>query len=298
MGLKDVTLETTFTTEDAEDVKALLADEVLELVEGPRKEVLADTMRARVKLIPEGMNGWITITDKNGTIFACHNPKLFVCTQSIVMTEGEDAKESATIRKLTVGEILEAQGEPKVDEETKAERMQVKALKDGKEGWISTKGNAGTVYAESRSSYHSTTTEIELHKTFSSEGADAVKNLAVGHHFQVLEGPKGETTTPQTRAKVKTMKDGTTGWVSIKEDCVRKFLGMYKCTIAVSMHDSCDGADAKVLRELAKGETLELLSGPVFEEGKDTRVRCRSVLHGTVGWVTLKDSNGKRMLAC
>eukprot|EP00929_Paragymnodinium_shiwhaense_P011260 TRINITY_DN11677_c0_g1_i4.p1 TRINITY_DN11677_c0_g1~~TRINITY_DN11677_c0_g1_i4.p1 ORF type:complete len:2111 (+),score=761.37 TRINITY_DN11677_c0_g1_i4:802-6333(+) len=296
---KNVVLESDFASAPSGGkLRELHAEEIVELLEGPRREVLPDTMRARVKIAPEGVTGWITIKDKLSTVYAEQNPKLFTCTQSIALTDGSDVKTSKVLRKLNAMELVEAIGEVVVDDESSVERIECKCLKDGKTGWFTIRGNQGTVYGESKSSFYSTTQPVQLQRGFASENTEVLRELPAGQALTILEGPKGETTSPPTRAKVSALKDGTTGWVTMQDDTVKKFPGFYTVSAVIPMHDTCDATSAKVLRELAKGEHLELLEGPTLEEGKDSRIRCRSVVHGTVGWVTLKESSGKRMLTC
>merc|ERR1712176_326861 len=127
--------------------------EILELIEGPKKEELPDIKRAKVKASKDNAIGWLTLVDKQGTVYAEANQKLYVCTQSIAMTDVQDIKSCKVVRKLAVGEFFEVSGEIAVDKEASVSRIEGKALKDGKSGWITLKGNAGTVYAEQTTKY-------------------------------------------------------------------------------------------------------------------------------------------------
>eukprot|EP00927_Polykrikos_kofoidii_P031606 TRINITY_DN27151_c0_g1_i1.p1 TRINITY_DN27151_c0_g1~~TRINITY_DN27151_c0_g1_i1.p1 ORF type:complete len:2139 (+),score=568.46 TRINITY_DN27151_c0_g1_i1:1-6417(+) len=293
--LTEVNLEKEFKSEGKEVTRTLEEDEILELIEGPRKEVLPDTMRARVKVIPDSSTGWVTVKDRTGLAFAEPNPKLFVCVASVAMTDGGDIRQSKVVRKLAVGELFEVVGDITEDPVTGIERVQGVALKDGRECWITTKGNAGTVYAEAKPNYYSVLREVELQKRFASEDAEVIRTLAPREVFLALEGPKEETTSPEVRAKVVALRDGAVGWISVKESSVKNWTPMYKCIVSTPMHDRLASEGATVLRDVSLGETIELLEGPV-RENNETRMRGRAAKLGTTGWITIRDAEGKRYL--
>merc|ERR1712019_302690 len=108
---------------------------------------------------------------------------------------------------------FEASGGPEVDAETGIARLPGKALQDGKEGWITTRGNAGTVYAEAATKYYSVKKEVELQKKFQSD-SESSRKMDIGETFQLLEGPRDEKAVPEVRAKVRCVKDGSIGWIS------------------------------------------------------------------------------------
>merc|ERR1712061_944882 len=67
-------------------LKTLKAQEIVELIEGPKKEEFPDIKRARVKASKDNAIGWVTLVDRLGTIYAEPNGKLLVCSQSIALT--------------------------------------------------------------------------------------------------------------------------------------------------------------------------------------------------------------------
>merc|ERR1712060_332424 len=54
-------------------------------------------------------------------------------------------------RKLKDGELLEVREWPKLEEKSGLTRMKCKAMTDGSVGWVTTIGNAGTVFVVARS---------------------------------------------------------------------------------------------------------------------------------------------------
>merc|ERR1712151_453737 len=163
-------------------VRTLVEEELLELLEGPRTEMLPDAQRGRVKTSKDEKIGWITFRDRHEVVFAEANAKLYTCSASVAMTDGEDIKSCKVIRKLAVNEFFEASGPAVDDASTGVTRLPGKALSDGKEGWITLKGNAGTVYAEAAAKYYTVRKEVMMEKRFQSAGAagESIRQMEVG----------------------------------------------------------------------------------------------------------------------
>merc|ERR1712080_192544 len=130
-------------------------------------------------------------------------------------------KECSVLRKLVEGETFEMVGD--VMEDNGVCRVEMTALKDGKKGWITTKGNAGTVYAEPSAKSYSVTREVFLNKKFTSsdQPEDVVRTLETAERFQLLEGPREEQSMPEVRVKVRATNDGEVGWITKKADTVK-----------------------------------------------------------------------------
>jgi len=295
---EEVAMDSDFKGEGQAPIRTLKVDEVIELIEGPRKETFPPALRIRVKAVSDGATGWLTAKDQKGVQFAEQDVKYYSCTTSVAMTDDLDIKNCKVIRKLTVGELFTVEEGPNEDKEAGISRVKGKALNDDKEGWITIKGNAGTVYAEASSKHYTMLAEAPLQKKFASEGAEEIRKLAKGEALQVVEGPKEESFPPAVRVKGKALSDGVVGWITLKgSENVKPWQPFYKCLKALPLHDARNAEGAKVLRELAAEEVLELMEGPV-EEGKELRMKGRAEKDGLVGWATIKDSEGKRSLEC
>merc|ERR1712176_442537 len=277
-------------------LRTLKEHEIVELIEGPKKEEFPDIKRAKVKVNKDNAVGWVTLVDRLGTTYAETNKKLYVCSQSIALTDSHDIQKCKVVRKLAVGEFFEVSGDVVVDGESGVSRVEGKALKDGLTGWITSKGNAGTNYAEPTTKYFSVTSEVNLEKKMMTAGAESIRKLEVGEAFQLLEGPKVEKVPSEMRLKVRCMSDKQIGWISQLKGAVKTWTGMYKCISKVNLEDTKAGGEgATVVKELVQGENLEHIEGP-HEEGKAIRLKCKSMKGGSVGWVTLKDEAGKKYL--
>lgn len=276
--------------------RTLKPDEVLELLEGPRTQAVARTVRIRVTTGPEKVSGWLTVKDKHGTVFAQADQKTYCCLTSVALTDVQDMKDCKVVRKLVVGELIAVTEGPVVEKEG-VSRVKGKCLADGLEGWLTTKGNAGTVYAEASSKHYTIVQEVALQSRFQSVGAEAVRQLAAGEIVQVMEGPKEEAVAPEVRAKVRSVLDNTAGWVSVKAPAVQKWNSFYKCLVASPLHETSQVSEASApVRELSAGEVLEFLEGPALD-GDTMRIKCRAKKDGAIGWAALR-SEGKKLLSC
>merc|ERR1712000_479375 len=129
-----------------------------------------------------------------------------------------DIKDCKVLRKLDRGEVLSVLEGPIEDGNSGVQRIRVSATKDKAEGWVTVKGNAGSVYCEETGKSYNVTREVALQKSFPSESAE-VRMLAAGEAIEFLEGPREEKSEPVMRVKGRAVSDGKIGWLSMKGDC-------------------------------------------------------------------------------
>lgn len=252
--------------------------------------------RAKGKAMVDDALGWVTLQDGKGTTFVEKSDKYYSCTTSVAMTDAQDIKDCKVVRKLVVGELILTLGTATSEGDSGISRINGRALKDGVEGWITVKGNAGTVYVEPSSKYYSVLQEVELTKKFASQGSESVRTLKEGEAFLVLDGPREERFEPEKRVRVRAQRDQALGWISLKGANVKPWTAMYKAIKVQPLQDARVSEGATDVRELALRETVEHLEGPVMEAGA-LRMRCRAQKDGAIGWVTIKDGEGKTLLA-
>lgn len=251
-------------------------------------------IRVKGKANSDSALGWFTAKDKKGTIFAEADSKYFACISSVAMTDNQDIKDCKVLRKLAVGELFTVEEGPTEQKEAGITRVLGKSLKDEQVGWITVKGNAGTVYAEASGKHFCILRDVPLTKKFpSSNPGEEVRVLLKGEAMQALEGPKEETFTPEVRVKVKAMSDGMVGWMTLKSNNVKPWTPYYKCKAEATVHDALAVEGAKELRQAEVGESFELMEGPT-QDGGLLRMKARAEKDGILGWVTIKDAEGKR----
>jgi len=291
--VSDAVLEKEFQSDKANSVRTVKADEVLELIEGPRQEVLGSVMRLRGKASSDGKVGWFTMKDQNGTEFAAQGGKFYTCTTTVAITDSFDIKECKVLRKLLVGEVFVVSEGPTADD-SGVSRVKGKSTKDDMEGWITIKGNAGTTYAKVADKLYTIKKDVAMHSGFSSNSKDSIRTLAAEEGVEVLEGPREEKFQPVNRMKVRASSDRAVGWVTLKGDSFRSWRSTYKSVKAASLYTS-KGLKEAVARETAVAELFDVLEGPVDVAG-DMWVKVQAKKDALVGWAPLKNDEGIRLL--
>lgn len=291
-------MERDFKSEGLEPIRTLKPYEIFELLEGPRKETFAPAIRVRGKASKDGVTGWITAKDKKGVVFAEPDAKYYACVGTVAMTDALDIKKCKVVRKLVVGEMFTLLEGPNEDKDAGITRVRGKCCSDDAEGWITIKGNAGTTYAEASSKHYTVLQDVPLQKKYGSNSPDQalVRTLEKDEAIEALDKPKEEVFAAESRIKGRALADGAVGWITLKGDNMKNWSPYYKCKKAVPMHKGAVIEEEMVVRELAVGEVVEFIEGP-RTEGKDVRIKARSEKDGAVGWVTIKDGEGKEFLA-
>merc|ERR1711865_249918 len=143
---------------ESKTLRRLEVGEVVELLEGPQEEESVKVMRLKVKVLKDDLEGWVTRSGNQGTLFLEEGGNVFKVVAETIMTDGfsldgSDAKASTkklkdTTRKLKVGELVEVREWPSKEEKSGLMRMKCRTRADGLTGWVTTVGNQGTVYLE------------------------------------------------------------------------------------------------------------------------------------------------------
>ena len=126
-------------------VRKLDVNEILELIEGPIKEI-NKVVRVKCRAMKDGAIGWATATGSNGVVFVEQKRVHFQVKTSTTLTDVLSAKACTSLRQLKEGELLEVFVWEKIDPTTGLRRLKGRALKDGSVGWATIEGNGGTVH--------------------------------------------------------------------------------------------------------------------------------------------------------
>jgi len=207
-------------------------------------------------------------------------------------------KDCKVLRKLDKGEVLMVLEGPIDDEAAGVSRIRAKAAKDDMEGWVTTKGNAGSVYATESGRTYVVTSKTPLQNRFNSEFAKDVRTLEEGETIELLEGPKEEKAEAPLRVHGRSSTDGKVGWVSLKKGVMKLWSANYRCVEAAGITSELDSSKGEV-RSLEKGETFELLEGPKVESATGAlRMKGVAAKDAATGWVTISGSDGKSLMEC
>lgn len=272
---------------DSEKLKDLQPGDVLEMLEGPRKEEPPEVLRMRGKTSKDGKNGWVTFREASGE--ECFKlAKLLVCKQSIALTTSFDIATGKALRKLDVGEALDLLEGPNEDSVRSLSRVKVLAKKDGKEGWVTVKGNQGTSYTEESDKHYVCIRPVSLEKTFPSGSAE-VRRIEEEEVFEALEAPKAEKKEGIERCRGRTLTDGTEGWFTMSS--CSAWTPAYKCLSSTVLNDGPEiSEEAKTLRKLDVGELLEAVDTPVLEKSAGLlRLQLRAQKDNLMGFATLRN---------
>jgi len=292
---EDAVLEAAFQS-GSEEVRKMRAGEVLEALEGPRREPAIVKERVKGKAVKDGKIGWVTLKDGQGSHLEL--TKLLVCKSVVAITTAFDIKDGKAIRKLKEGEVLELIEEGKEDEERKFTRLKVKTKSDDKEGWVTKAGNQGTTFVEESETHYVCTKRTKLDCSFGS-GMTAHRDLEEGEIFEVFEGPETETLngSERVRGRVSFGEDALEGWFSLTRHNVQPWAPRYKCKLGTVIHNNLEISGAKAVRRLEVGEELEALEVPAQEKKTGVmRVKARAEKDGAVGYVTVKGNQGTVIL--
>jgi len=290
----EVQLQSGFESLSSE-VKRLQQGEVVELLEGPRKESPLEVQRVRGRAMLDSGSGWVTLKDPQGNAFL-ELAKVLVCTLGIALTPEFDIKVGKPIRKLDTGDTMEIIGETREDEGHKMSRVNVRTHRDKKEGWVTIKGNQGSSFVEESQRHFACKMDVPLEQRFEC-GSALSRTLKAGELFEVEEGPRTETQAGRSRMKGRNLSDGAEGWFTGPNEVTVPWTPAYVCKRAMTVTDSLDIATSKNIGALEPGDKLEALDTPVIETSSGTlRARVRSEKHSLIGFATLRSSQGSVFL--
>jgi len=265
------------------EIRQTKLGEIFELLEGPRKEPPIEVQRIKGKASKDGAVGWTTLKDASGSTHF-EGTKVLVCKSSIAITNTFDIAGGKAIRKLEVGEILDIIEQPQPDDSRSLLRVKARSQKDGKEGWVTMKGNQGTAYVEEATKHYKCIKSIDLEERFQA-GGRVMRALEDGETFEVLEGPKTDTKQGANRVRGRTLGDATEGWFTLTKKNMQVWSPNYKCRSPI---DLCEDVEcSKIQRKLEVGERLEALEPPVIHNDVVT-IRLSAESDGAVGFATIK----------
>lgn len=297
-----VALQDNFVSADAKEVRRLKVNEVVEVLEGPRKEEIGNAVRGRGKTCNDGSVGWFTIKSKTGEVFAEPGKMSYTVSSAIALTDSVDIKDCKVLRKLDKGEVLIVLEGPNEDTNSGVTRIKVTAAKDNKEGWVTVKGNAGSVYAEESGRNYVVLKATPLQSKFSEaqSAAATVRNLVPQEAIELLEAPREEKSDAPLRMRCRALTDGKVCWVGLKGQNFKRWSPHYKCVSPTALMDRLEvNDDTQTTRKVNVGETFELLQGPTEEtELGVLRVKCKADKDGAMGWMTISGNQGKNFLEC
>jgi len=136
-----------FAYKSGEVVRHLEIGEAVELTEGPISEKVDAVERLKARALADNQIGWVTMSRKS---LQSWHPS-YKCLAQTIMQDSQTMKGASTVRKIEVGEMVQVLDGPVKDAENNIMRIRARADSDGAEGWITIRGNKGTVFLKAAS---------------------------------------------------------------------------------------------------------------------------------------------------
>jgi len=140
--VRDTPIQTSFLSNAASQIRMLLQGEAVEVTEGPKKETSQPCVRVKGRALSDGAVGWVTMRDD---CLQKWSP-IYKCVSGTFISETLSVKDSKVVRRLQVGEVIEALEGPSEEPALGILRIRGRCEKDGAVGWITIKGNQGSAF--------------------------------------------------------------------------------------------------------------------------------------------------------
>mmetsp|Transcript_87148 Transcript_87148/g.255076 ORF Transcript_87148/g.255076 Transcript_87148/m.255076 type:complete len:878 (+) Transcript_87148:90-2723(+) len=147
----------------------------------------------------------------------------YKCVKGTVLSEDISIK-SKNVRRLDVGEVLEALEGPTKEEGVGVQRVRCQCVSDEAVGWVTIAGNQGTPFLEPGGNFFNVVKETLLTDGLSVQDSKTVRRLSKGEVIEVLEFQKKDASVDVKRIKGKAKLDGATGWITVASNQGTVFL--------------------------------------------------------------------------
>lgn len=228
--------------------------------------------------------------------------RFLCCVKEISITDcceiaaAKKVKVGEKVRKLEVGEVVEALGPPQTDS-LGLERVECRVLRDGSVGWVTIKSKSGTLYMERAARPYLWCSETLPLYAEKSVGSRKLREVCPGEVLELIQGPEEDSLHGDQRVRGMACHEGTQGWLQIRDKSgsalAKQSARVFKCVEAIAMTDVSDFDNCNMIRRIEANEALEVLPDPavVPEEG-GLRKRFRACRDGKEGWITTEGSQG------
>eukprot|EP00927_Polykrikos_kofoidii_P057622 TRINITY_DN5177_c0_g1_i5.p1 TRINITY_DN5177_c0_g1~~TRINITY_DN5177_c0_g1_i5.p1 ORF type:complete len:2021 (-),score=505.36 TRINITY_DN5177_c0_g1_i5:134-6160(-) len=210
---QNVALTTTFDISEGKAVRKLDIGEMLEQIGEEQKDDKKNLSRVRAKTTSDQIEGWLTLKGNQGTAYAEQNENLFCCKKSTLM-ESRVASGSTALRSIEVGELFEMTDGPMVEAKERANRVKVRILSNGAEGWCTAVPNAVVPWTPQYTCVSSTV----LHDGMEINDSSIVRKLEPGDLLKAMGTPRLNTDSGILRVRVRVEQDGKVGFASVKSN--------------------------------------------------------------------------------
>jgi len=278
LRVREATSAYTDTDQSSDPITTVEAGELIEVLEGPKAGRAVEVLRARGKAIKDAKFGHVVISDSTSSTPNLEPLSLMVCKTTTVLTSEFDITGCTPVRKIDVGEKLEALEEPQKDEGRKMTRVKVRCRKDGQEGYATVTGSQGTTYLVEGQFYicrHSTPITL-------TPGGRVVRDLEVDELFEVMDGPTKEKKEGTKYIRGRVLSSGEEGW--FLQQAGLPWSCSLRCVKVIPLAKDGESPTGEAHRNLAVGEAVEVVDVTKTAEGK-LRWEVRTTRDGLTGFV-------------
>jgi len=137
-----------------------------------------------------------------------------------VLSDNLHIEQSSQIRRMEVGEVIEVQRGPTLDNSVNVYRVFGRCVKDGVDGWATIAGNTGVTFMMPGGRIFTVKEKVAFTKELKdTHGEDKVRDLAEGEVLEVLEWARtSRSALGVTRIKARAQLDGAIGWATTVGD--------------------------------------------------------------------------------
>jgi hypothetical protein len=230
-------------------------------------------------------------------VFSLALRSYFKCVKEITITQEFEISSAKKVRKLAVGELIEAIGMARTDANLGLERVPCRCLKDGEAGWATVKSQTGTTYLATADKPYLWCAETTTLHEEQRIGSQKVRNLTPGEVVELVRGPVEDNLAADQRVRGMACHEGAQGWLQVKDKggsvLAKQSARVFKCVEGIAMTDISDFESCNMVRRIDADEALELLPDvAVSPEEGGQRKKFRACRDGKEGWVTTEGSQG------
>mmetsp|Transcript_26423 Transcript_26423/g.78755 ORF Transcript_26423/g.78755 Transcript_26423/m.78755 type:complete len:718 (-) Transcript_26423:213-2366(-) len=137
-------------------------------------------------------------------------------TKETAITSEISIKDSKSIRRLEIGEVVEILEGPTKEDSVEVMRVRARTVTDNIDGWITTEGNKGTSFLAPGGNLWKVVKETILTGDFDLDGdnKESTRKLKVGEVVEVREWAKKEEKSGLMRMQCRCRSDGLVGYVT------------------------------------------------------------------------------------
>jgi len=289
--VRDITITDDFEIQSAKKIRKLEIGEVLEALGASKEDESLGLERVQCRAIRDGCTGWVTVQSSAGTLYLERAQKPFLwCQMSLDMKSAPDSN-SAKVRELKAGEVVELVEGPR--EERLGSDMRVRGVTcaDEATGWLQIRDKSGTIQAKLCNSVYKCMEAIAMTDLDDFEHCTMVRRIDGGEALELLPDKEVSPSEGGARRKFRACRDGREGWVTTQGSGGTIYVKVapkhYICQQATPVHAGLS-AESAVVRVLMPGEAFAAFEDPKEVAGGErlTLYKVRSVIDGAGGWVT------------